>query len=354
MDLPLFTLKSASTQVSEFLREAIELRVFSVEIPGIHQLASNLGVNHKTVTKALGILTDQGILEPPERGKKRRIKRSKSKATHSLRIGILCIEPADASVDPMIDVQHLLTKSGHVPFFANKTLTDLQMDVKQVASFVMSVEADAWVVLAASREVLRWFAAQPLPAFALFGRRQSVDIAGAGPTTLPALVEIVERLVDLGHRRIVMLSREMRRVPEPSEFEKTFLKCLRDHGIEVGPYHLPAWEESRDGFQQLSISLFKVSPPSALIVHEPHQLVAILQFVASQRIRVPEDLSLVCLDFDYSFRWCKPAIAHISWDVRKVAGCVEQWANDVSRGIDDRKQVGIQAKFAEGGTIGKC
>ena len=353
VELPLFSLKSASAQVADFLREAIERRIIVREVPGVHQLATDLGVNHKTVTKALGILERQGILESFGRGKRRQIQLPKFNSGASLRIGILCIESADSRDDPMIDIQHLLTKSGHTPFFADKTLTDLQMDVKRVAAFVKSVEADAWVVIAASREVLRWFASQPVPAFALFGRRQSVDIAGAGPLSLPTLVEIVEKLVELGHRRIAMLSREMRRVPEPSEFEKTFLKCLSGHGIEVGPYHLPAWEESLKGFQTLLESLFKVSPPTALIVHEPHQLVAILQFVASRGIRVPEDVSLVCLDFDHSFRWCQPAIAHISWNVRKVAGCVEQWANEVGRGIDERKQTGIRAEFQEGGTIAR-
>ena len=353
MEISRFSVKPASIQVAEFLRDAIERKVFVSEVPGIHQLAADLGVNHKTVTKALEILEDQGVLESAGRGRRRRIMKATPKMGVSLRIGILCIESADSSIDPVIDIQRLLTKSGHTPFFADKTLTDLKMDVRRIHEFVKSSEADAWIVLAASREVLEWFASQSVPAFALFGRRQGVNIAGAGPLTRPALVGIMEKLFLLGHRRIVMLSREMRRVPEPSEFEQTFLNCLRDHGIEVGSYHLPAWEEGRDGFQSLLKSLFKVSPPSALIVHEPHQLVAILQFVAGRGIRVPEDVSLACLDFDHSFRWCKPAIAHISWDVRKAAGCVEKWANEISRGVDDRKQTGIKAVFAEGGTIGR-
>ena len=40
---------------------------------------------------------------------------------------------------------------------------------------------DAWVIIAGSREVLEWFVEQQIPAFALFGRRDGLPIAGVGP-----------------------------------------------------------------------------------------------------------------------------------------------------------------------------
>jgi len=352
VDLESFTLQPAASQVASFLRDCIQRRIFATEIPGIHHLASELKVNHKTVTKALGILEEEGVLVSQGRGKRRGIVIAKPEGGVSLRVGILCLEPTDPGLDPLIDIRHLLVKAGHVPFFPTKTLIDLKMGVQRVARFVKTVEADAWVVMAASKEVLTWFAAQPTPAFALFGRRQEVNIASAGPVMAPALVSIVERLVELGHRRVVMLSREMRRVPEPAEFETTFLECLGKHGISLGGYHLPQWQESCEGFQQLLESLFKLTPPSALILHEAHQVVAVLQFIARRGIRVPEDLSLVFLDCDHRFRWCRPTIAQIRWDVREVAACVDQWVGDLSTGRADRRQIGIKSKFVEGGTIG--
>lgn len=61
----------------------------------------------------------------------------------------------------------------------------------------------------------------------LFNRHQpspylDIAIAAAGLLSLTTLAEIVKKLAELGHRRIVILSREMRRVPELSEFEKRF------------------------------------------------------------------------------------------------------------------------------------
>ncbi len=60
---------------------------------------------------------------------------------------ILCIESADSSIDPVIGIQRLLTKSGHTPFF-DKTLNDLNIDVRRIYGFVKNSGADAWIVLA--------------------------------------------------------------------------------------------------------------------------------------------------------------------------------------------------------------
>ena len=53
------------------------------------------------------------------------------------------------------------------------------MDAGRVSRFVRKTKADAWIVCAGSREVLEWFSAQPVPAFALFGRRDGLPIAAA-------------------------------------------------------------------------------------------------------------------------------------------------------------------------------
>jgi hypothetical protein len=68
------------------------------------------------------------------------------------------------------------------------TEKELRMDVKRVGRMVRQTATDAWVVGAGSREVLEWFAAQPLPAFALFGRRDGLPLAGVGPDMVSAHV----------------------------------------------------------------------------------------------------------------------------------------------------------------------
>lgn len=74
--------------------------------------------------------------------------------------------------------------------------------MQRVARLMAGTDAGAWIVSAGSHDVLEWFAAQPVPTFALFGRRGNVPLAGVGPDHLSAHLAAVRRLLELGHRRI--------------------------------------------------------------------------------------------------------------------------------------------------------
>lgn len=321
-------------------------------MPGKHQVADELGINNKTVEAALRLLESEGLLVPQGAGRRRRIEPALGRVPRQMRIAILDYEPLVHTEGYLVELQHLLTEAGHAAFFAERSLTELRMEVPRIRRFVKTAKADAWVVLAGSREVLGWFASQPEPVFALFGRRRGLPIAGVGPDKPPAMAAAARALVQLGHRRIVLLARPARRLPEPGATERAFLDELANHGISLGSYHLPDWEETVAGFHSRLESLFRVTPPTALIIDEAPFFVAALQFCSSRGLRVPQDVSLICTDADPSFAWCKPTVAHIRWDSRPAVKRVLRWAANVSRGKRDSRQTLTLAEFVAGGTIG--
>ena len=76
------------------------------------------------------------------------------------------------------------------------------MDVKRVARFVTANQADAWVIIAASREILEWFSSQSVAAFAFFGRSAGLPMPAIKPAKPVAYVAATRQLIELGHRRI--------------------------------------------------------------------------------------------------------------------------------------------------------
>ncbi len=252
----------------------------------------------------------------------------------------------------MIELFHLLVEAGHQPFHATKSLFELGMDVGRVARMVKRTEADAWVVVSGSREILKWFSRQPKPAFALFGRRGQVSIAAVGPDKAPHFAAATRRLIELGHRRISLMCRRHRRLPQPGLPEQAFLNELAAHGIPTGTFNLPDWEESKKGFVTLLDSLFGATPPTALIIEETFLFNAAFHYLAKRGLRVPQDVSLVCTDDNPDFAWCEPSVTHIRWDYRPVVRRVVRWAANVSHGKDDRQQTLTHAEFVAGSTIG--
>ena len=140
-------------------------------------------------------------------------------------------------------------------------------------------------------------------------------------------------------------------MPVPSL--RAYLDELGAAGIPTGPFNMPDWEESREGFERLLKSLFGgPTPPTALILDEAFEFYASHHHLGRRGLKIPQDVSLVCTDNDPGFVWCEPAVSHIRWDYRPVVRRVIRWVNNIARGKDDRRQSFTKAEFVEGGTVG--
>ena len=350
MVMKTFCVLTAAEQVGEYLRTQLCRGTWGGRMPGGSRLATELGVGRDTVEAALQILERDGMLVPQGAGRRRRIELPEGIAARPMRVAILVTDRLSEGY--IIELFHLLVEAGHQPFHATKTLLELGMDLGRVARLVNRTEADAWIVAAGSREILEWFSRQPKPAFALFGRRGQVSIAAAGPDKEPLFAAATGRLIKLGHRRISLVCRSQRRLPQPGPPERAFLDKLAAHGITTGDFNLPDWEESKEGFLTLLDALFSITPPTALILEEAYLYNAAFHYLAKRGLRVPEDVSLICTDYNPDFTWCEPSVAQIHWDYRPVVRRVVRWAANVSQGKDDRRQTLTKAEFISGGTIG--
>ncbi len=345
-------LKSAAEQIAEQLHGDIVAGIRSGMMPGAHRLGGELGVNHKTAESALRLLERDGLLvnRGPRRGRFIDVA-AEDVVQQGLRIAVLQMEPRDRGSDYMIEIMHQLEESGHVPYYAEKTLVELGMDAGRVARFIRRAGADAWVVVAGSREVLQAVTEHDVPSFALFGRRDNLPIAAAGPDKSPPFAAATRHLIKMGHRRITFIIRRHQQRPEPTPSVRAYLNELTVHGIHVGDYNLPQWDESKQGYQEILETLFRLTPPTAILTDESYQCVAALQFLARRGLRVPEDVSLISSDYDPTFAWCEPSIAHIRWDYRPVVRRIVRWAAHISQGKEDFRQTLTKAEFVAGGTV---
>lgn len=75
---------SLSEQVAEKLRDGMRKGIWKQEMPGRYVLARELGVNHKTVESALGLLEKEGLLLRQGPGKGRKIVQLRENSSRSL------------------------------------------------------------------------------------------------------------------------------------------------------------------------------------------------------------------------------------------------------------------------------
>ena len=254
----------------------------------------------------------------------------------------------------LIEAIRHLEAAGHIVFSYKKSMIELKHDVRRMALQLAKTPVDAWLIDAGSRDLLEWCATQQTPCLAMAGRTGGLPLARTGPDKVPAYRAATRRLLELGHRRIVLIVREARRTPGPGNCECAFLDELATHGIPTGDYNLPKWEETPAGFAKLLDGYFRTrtTPPTALIIDEFSHYFAAAVFLARHRIHVPEQVSLVSTDFDSVIAWCQPDIAHIKWDYATMVRRVVRWVAAVAKGKADRNVINIPAEFVAGGSIG--
>jgi DNA-binding LacI/PurR family transcriptional regulator len=344
---------TAVEQLARHLRAEIARGELVDTMPGVGSLAAELGCSPRTVLGALKQLEHDGVLRKQGAGRRSRIALPKGTGRSGHRVAILLYKSETRSDPTVVELLTRLLAAAHQAFYASKSLHDLGMDPERVGRFVRSVEADAWIIVSGPRGVLSWFAEQDFPAFALFGVRAGLPLAGIGPDLVKTDRLVVRRLVELGHRRIVSLSNLARADRSPTRVEQAFLDELALHGLPSSPsYNIPKWESGAAGFRSRLDSLFATSPPTALVAEVSHYFIAAHQYCLEHGMRVPQDVSLVCREPIPNRELCIPETSHVYWDYRKLLNLVVRWADKVALGKDDRRQTHIKAEFIEGGTIG--
>ena len=230
----------------------VDARALARKNAGSDPSGRRAGVARDTVEGALKELEREGVLRGQGPGRGRAIDPGGGSLAGGLRtglrVGILAYDAADRRAIDIIELLHELGEKGHVASLAAKTMSEMDHRVDRVARLVRETPADAWVILAGSRDVLEWFAANEVAAFAYAGRANRVPLASIVPDKTMPFRSAIRRLFDLGHRRIAMLVREDRPQAGAGLDRTDSLEELEALGISTGPYNLPDWEGTVKGF----------------------------------------------------------------------------------------------------------
>jgi DNA-binding LacI/PurR family transcriptional regulator len=347
-------LLSVGEQTVEHLRKGIQEGRWSGRLPGVVRLAEECDVSTGVVRGALRRLETEGVITAGGLGRCRRIVPPEQGGTplRSLRVGLLLHDSIN-DTDPILwEIQRDLEAAGHIIKITKKSQIQLNYKVSSIIRMVNETAVDAWIICAGSRELLEWFATQTIPSIALYGRSGGLALARTGPDKAPAYLDATRQLIALGHRRIVLITLAGRRKPIPGAIERMVIEEIRAHGIVTGPYNLPDWEETPEGFNALLESLFRTTPPTALIIDETQKLIAAMQFLARRHIDIPGQVSLVSPDFNKELSWCCPSMAHMEWNTGHIVRRVVRWVAAVRKGNPDRETINFPATFVSGGSIG--
>lgn len=151
-----------------------------------------------------------------------------------------------------------------------------------------------------------------LPAIILGEPEPDVSMPAIRTDGYTPMVDAVERLADLGHRRIA-------RVSGPADFVHTQERTrgLLDTAARLG---IAAWLEEGDytaesGRERTLSLLARVEPPTAIIYDNDAMAIAGLVAARHRGVAVPEHLSLIAWDDSQYCRLATPPLSAMSHDI---------------------------------------
>ena len=343
--------KTITEQVADHLRREIITNRWGELLPGRDKLIAELGVNGRTIERALVQLEQEGLLESQGQGKRRRIVKANLRESAGMKIGIVVYEPHDIETSLIIELRQQLTSAGHDVSVAPQSLSELKHNPRRTATMLKSLQAQAHIIQAGSTEVLKQAQSLPQPLFALFGELGGLKIPVAGRDAFAACRTVVQRLHECGHRRIVMLSRQENVRPQLGVLESFFLEELKKSGLAHGAYNIPEWDNTANGLYQCLDRLFQLTPPDAIMIDDSILFAGVQNYLLRKRGSAARNVVCICMDYHPSLAWCKPGVPHFRFDPNALVRRIVRWAGNVAKGKEDKRQVFVKAKFVENGAL---
>ncbi|MGC4012967.1 MAG: substrate-binding domain-containing protein [Luteolibacter sp.] len=307
---------SISESTAEVIKTGLQTRRWP-SLPGERHLAAELGVSRATVRNALALLTRMGHLSSPSQGHKRSVRALPVEAPRSgLRVDFLLgrdfqmLDQDDQQI--LTGLVQAMEKAGHWMAQDFPDLSIVQTAPGGFERFIKDRIADVRIIYGGAWESLRWFEQRTEPVLALGGRCLGLELDSVGIDTSLAVGDAVRALTRLGHRRIAFIChRFIREAPFPGRILRAFMNGLEEAGVQASAYNVPAWDESVEGLQDVLEELFRITPPTAILVSSSLALAGLISFCNRRGLRIPEHLSLVVVESSMSVRWFRPKLAMI-------------------------------------------
>ncbi|MEO5713763.1 MAG: GntR family transcriptional regulator [Luteolibacter sp.] len=351
-------------RVYQWLLEGIGDGRWGARLPSERNLASEVKVARMTLGKALRRLEAEGCLERAGSSGRRIIVTNASAMarakTRPWRIGFLVPMAREDEMESWLIDRQIITRCivelGHTPFVVHLALSNEAPRLGRLAKLMDSANADAWIVIGAPRVVVEWLDGHRRePVLACGGPQLDLKrIATGGTQIRQALLELARELLVLGHRRIVFITPRIHRQPVLSPSFVDYQNVLREGGIQVGDYHLPDWEETPEGLGNLLESLFRLTPPTAIILFEDHYAAGVLGFLCRHQMTMPDDVSVGVIEDARSSAWLWPGkhLASLRRDDSDLIRNITRWIEDQTLGRHGERDYTANYKLVHGNTLG--
>lgn len=309
-------------------------------VPGIRTLATSFGVSPATMVKAVERVRSDGWIS--SEGVRRRfvihrdvILKSKSK-DRGLRT-LLLLSPKVARAEHargipqiLLHLWETLTPNGwNIRFHLDDYISGKRRQ-KEWDDLVALEKPQVMMAVLGTPAMAAWARDTKIPMFFCGGSTEDHPVPIAGISNLAMLGEALDRLIALGHQKIIVPLCE--RKAHVANYQKTVKNKFTAAGYEFNEeFSTPVRSESRvEHFRECLNQSFAIDTPTAIICIDWRECIATLCYAKEHSIRVPEDLSLICLSSDQAAAWLTPSPCRYQHPLDQLTDTLCGWLEDMT------------------------
>lgn len=330
--------KSRADVAEEALRKLIVDGRFPDVLPGVRFLAEALGVGVPTVSEALQRLRADGWIE--SRGQRTRFvvrgevvargvaaEAAGDEGTRHL----VVFTPRDLAATPHEPFWKLVTRLAERLTPHGWTLrvqsVDYGHDKRNRAPWdaVLQVERPQALIVARGTPWLAdWSRSCGVPTFFFSGNEGGFPVPVVGYDGGEIMQKAIRELILLGHRSVAMPM-----LGRPQSFVRGFRRdaeaVCREMGVRISLQTPLGGPFSREAMLACLEKLWQRPAPTALILISWYEYLAASGWLATRKIRVPQDVSLVSLVSDPTSSWMVPEPARFEHSEDELSEVLAGW-----------------------------
>lgn len=320
------------TKVAQTLRSEITRGRLGPEIPGYRELERLLGVSRTSITPAIHMLVEEGVLQ--SRGPRRRLRvAERFQPEASSRGGkLLLLEPnligapSLQALEFVKNLHELADPDGwQIEHLAPK-LDQSRSARRRWQSMVHPSNATRLLLFAPHRALCEWAVESGLAVLSVGGDTGALPLARIGFSSVAMVRESVGRLIASGHRDICVPV-GVRTPGFVAGIEKAVAEAYRSGGLSYhSRLHVPRWESNHpDAWAEGLEWRFRLSLPDALVLvgSGPYQVTQ--GVLMSFGLKVPDDVSLIGAFDPGELPWMRPRPCGFQFRIKRLANLAYRW-----------------------------
>lgn len=321
------------------IREEILGGLWSDRLPGTRILARRLGVSAPSISEALSMLVEDGVIERRGERKSFRPVMAASGGTPSpaarpeKRLLILTHEP----MGQLVEVSRRLIEMLRDEMSAKGWKVEYQvLDFLHVThaqkSWDRVIDAGpgtSIVALYGRRALAEWGLRRNARMIFLGGNTESIEFPMVAVRSSEMAEFALRKLTALGHQRIVIPLCDRAEAFKQSIRDVTRRAVEGAGGSYVKSYHNPESTYLKtDVTWRIIERVFQANPPTAFVFLDWKELVTAHCLFSRLGLKVPEDVSLVLLSDHADAEWFHPPLTRFRFPVAKILRTLVKWLED--------------------------